>query len=101
MDVYALRLEEEARAQLCRRPPVASPVLRDVCLLELIFAQLPLETVLSVAQVNYVWHDAALRELYHDVRLDTPLAAERFAALLATSDVGRRVRGFHITKYVP
>ncbi|KAL8279327.1 hypothetical protein RQP46_008364 [Phenoliferia psychrophenolica] len=98
MDVYALSLEEEARAQLCRRPPVASPVLRDVCLLELIFAQLPLETILSVAQVNYVWHDAALRELYHDVRLDTPLSAERFAALLATSDVGRRVRGFHITK---
>lgn len=97
MDLYAQRLANEARIQ-SSPALVASPVLGDVCLLELIFAQLPLQIVLSLARVNRVWHDAALRELYHDVRLDTPLAAERFAALLATSDVGRRVRGFHITK---
>lgn len=98
MDQYTRQLEAaEARAR-SQRPPLRSPVLRDVCLLESIFAQLPLETILSLALVDRTFHDAAQRELYHDVRLDAPLAAERFAALLATTDVGRLVRGFHVTK---
>ena len=96
MDRYAQRLQEECdRAQ---PRTLASPVLRDVCLLESIFAQLPLESILALSLVNRTLHSAAKRELYADVRLDGTVACERFAALLYSSDVGRQVRGFHVTK---
>ncbi|ORY90652.1 hypothetical protein BCR35DRAFT_104422 [Leucosporidium creatinivorum] len=101
MDAYAKRLSAASRALEQPATVQDSLVLAHAPLLSAVFAQVPQDTLLSLALVSRDFNAVATELLLsrRPIRLDSARSVEAFGRLvLEHPQVGQRIKAFDLTK---